>query len=260
MSLTKPIINKKYDIIYSIGTDCACSMYMRRHYLRTTSGPFDWLTHASFKTRMELILNEFKDFINIEDLQPLSKDPTMFNDESCDYYENKQNGFYYYHDFPKDIPLLSSYSEVKAKYDRRIKRFLNDITKNDNTLLLWLAHKQKVTDEQAQYFTEKLREKYNPNLDFIIIEHDENKINGEIEELKLAPYLTKYKLFTAAFDENNLPLTLGNIENCNKIFSKIKCSGKTTRWLKSKIKKHLIKAICFFIPYRPWRKKIKSSL
>ncbi len=254
------MLKKKYDIVYSLGTDCACSMYMLRHHLRSKSGPFDWLTHASFKTRMELILNEFQDFINLEDLRFLPKDEKMFNDEKCDYYENTRNSFYYYHDFPKDIPLSSSYTEVRAKYDRRIERFLNDITENDNVLLLWLAHNQKVDNQMAQDFCAQLRQKYNSNLNFLIIEHDETKTNGEIEELTLTPYLTKYKLYTAAFDENHIPLTLGNIQNCNKIFSKIKCQGKTTRWLKQKLKKYLIKTICIFIPYRPWRKKIKSTL
>lgn len=254
------MLNKKYDIIYSIGADCACSMYMLRHHLRTVSGPFDWLTQSSFQTRMELILSEFEDFINLEDLKFLSKDPTMFNDELCDYYENTKNGFYYYHDFPKDIPLETSYPEVKAKYKRRITRFLKDITDNDKVLLVLLTHYRKVENSDAIDFCNKICKKYNPNLNFLIIEHDETKTSGEIEELKLTPNLTKYKLFTTAFDENNLPLTLGNITNCNKIFSQIKCRGKNTRRLKNKMKKHLIKTICFFIPYRPWRKKIKSVL
>lgn len=35
---------KKYDIIYSIGRDCACASYLQQNGLRLTSGPFDWLS------------------------------------------------------------------------------------------------------------------------------------------------------------------------------------------------------------------------
>lgn len=36
--------NNKFDMIYSIGEDCACSLYMNKLKLRKVSGPFDWLT------------------------------------------------------------------------------------------------------------------------------------------------------------------------------------------------------------------------
>ena len=54
---------KKFDIIMSIGADCACAMYMKKHVMRTFSSPFDWLTHADFETRMDLIFNDFEKFL-----------------------------------------------------------------------------------------------------------------------------------------------------------------------------------------------------
>ena len=51
---------KKFDVIMSLGADCACAMYMKKHVMRTFSSPFDWLTHADFETRMNLILNDFE--------------------------------------------------------------------------------------------------------------------------------------------------------------------------------------------------------
>lgn len=43
----------RYDVIYSLGRDCSCAMYMRQTNLRSCSGPFDWLTHAGFEKRFE---------------------------------------------------------------------------------------------------------------------------------------------------------------------------------------------------------------
>ena len=80
-------MHKKYDIIYSIGRDCACAMYMNNCKIRATSGPFDWLTNASFETRMNLILNDFADFLNPNDIKFLPKDPNVINDEKNDYYD-----------------------------------------------------------------------------------------------------------------------------------------------------------------------------
>ncbi|MFM8186571.1 MAG: DUF1796 family putative cysteine peptidase, partial [Alphaproteobacteria bacterium] len=42
--------------------------YMKNH-LRFQSYPFDWLTNASLKNRLELIINNFADFMNIADLK-----------------------------------------------------------------------------------------------------------------------------------------------------------------------------------------------
>lgn len=249
-----------YDLIYSIGTDCACSMYMLRHNLRTVAGPFDWLTHADFKTRIELILSDFDNFLECEDLKFLPKDPKIFNDTACDYYENIRNGFYYFHDFPANIPLKKSFQEVKNKYQRRIQRFLNNLKQPDKILLLWISNNSKVAPEEALKLCTKIREKFGNHIDFLMIEHDENKKDGEIEENILAPFLTLYKIFGAAFDDNGYPLTLGNISNHTPILAQIRCKGRLKRLWKKRLNKFWVKFICFFIPYRPWRKALKKKL
>lgn len=43
------LFNQKFDLIFSIGEDCACSSYLRRYNLQDYSYPFDWLTKATFK-------------------------------------------------------------------------------------------------------------------------------------------------------------------------------------------------------------------
>ena len=50
-------MKNKYDIVYSIGHDCACSMYLKKHNLRVVSGPLDWLTSVPAHMRFNLILN-----------------------------------------------------------------------------------------------------------------------------------------------------------------------------------------------------------
>ena len=251
-------MSDKYDLIYSVGANCGCSMYMLRNKLRSTSGPFDWLTHANFETRMKLILRRFEHFLEIEDLKFLPKDPKMFNDEFCDYYENTANGFYYFHDFPKDIPLDESFPEVKEKYARRCNRFLNNLDSEQKILLLWFSRNGiDITDTDIELCSQIHRE-FNSHPDFLLIEHDAAKTNGEKEISHPQPFITKIRLKTQGFDKNGNELTMGDIKNCMPVFRKPKCKGQFKRKFQSTVKKAFVKAICLFVPYRPWRKKIKK--
>ena len=59
----------KYDIIYSIGSNCACALYLNQNDLRLTSGPFDWITGVDFNTKINFILEEFKGFCDKNNLE-----------------------------------------------------------------------------------------------------------------------------------------------------------------------------------------------
>jgi hypothetical protein len=195
---------------------------MKDFNLRTYSGPFDWLTHALFRTRMELILNDFSGFLDLRDLVFLPKDPAVYNDPLCDYYENVRNGFYFYHDFKTGIDLDVSFPDVKKKYNRRIKRFYRKIIKAKHPLLIWLAHNQSTPDEVVKDLCGKVMCKFNRSIDFIIIENDANKKNDEIERIDISANIVRYNLLTTGFDEKGNPTTQGNIENCNKVFKTIR--------------------------------------
>src|SRR5574344_713276 len=130
------LFNKKFDFIVGIGEDCACSTYLRKFNLQNRSYPFDWLTKAPFSNRINLILNDFQNFMNKENLHRIEiKD--VITDTNCDYYEDIETELYFYHDFAKNTPFEISYPLVKAKYDRRISRFYEQIKKSENILFVW---------------------------------------------------------------------------------------------------------------------------
>lgn len=84
------LFDKKFDLIFSLGEDCACTSYLRRFNLQEYSYPFDWLTKADFFTRMDLLINDFKGFLEKDNLTQLDK--STFNgsvDEFNDYYWDK---------------------------------------------------------------------------------------------------------------------------------------------------------------------------
>lgn len=166
---------KKYDIIYSLGENCACAMYLMHLGLRLTAGPFDWLACASFETRCELILNNFKDFINCADLKKSPKDNSIINDDRYDYYTNARNNFLHCHDFSVGVPLSISYSLVLSKYDRRIARFYNNIRRKRRVCMVWFSHYTDTPDDVIIKYCNEICRYFNKTIDFLIIEHLENQ-------------------------------------------------------------------------------------
>jgi hypothetical protein len=210
---------------------------MARYGLRTYSGPFDWLTMPvtmddGFQRRINCILNDFNDFWNPKDFKFLPKDPKVFNDEKCDYYENIKTGFYFYHDFPIGIPFEESLPKVKEKYQRRIDRFYREIHKNKRVLLIWFCH-CFLTDNNLQMdLCNKICEKFGKQIDFLIIEHNDNLPLGKIEKIEMSQNIAKYNLYTRKWDEKGNPTTMGQEEICGKIFEKYKLSFFTKFKLK----------------------------
>jgi len=239
-------MGKKYNIIISLGEDCACSSYLRRHKLQFLSFPFDWLTNATLKQRFDLILNNFDNFLNIEDLKFLEKDLNVKNDNDCDYYENIRNGFYHYHDFPVNKNLEDAFDEAKAKYNRRIARFYDKIKESEKILFVWLSHLKNNDDAMIKNKHDEICQKFAKNIDLLIIENDKSKKGTDIiEEVIISDNITRYALDTASFDISK-DQTLGNILNCNKIFVKYKLKLPLLFIVKNKVekmKKKIVKKI-----------------
>lgn len=250
---------KEYDFIVSIGEDCACSIYLRNHHLQFKSYPFDWLTNASFETRLHFILNDFDNFLNFEDLKFLPKDPKVFNDKNCDYYENIRNGFYYYHEFPVGVEIKDSLPEVKTKYDRRIKRLYEMISQSEKVLFVWLSHLKNTDNDLIVSLNNQINKKFAKKIDFLIIENDPSKIGDEVKITELSPSIIKYNLDTASWNVSKNQ-TLGNKKNCDKIFKQYKLiesfQNKTYRIMTN----FSIKFLCVFTPVKSWRKELKKYI
>jgi len=79
-----PEIKEKYDFIVSIGSDCTCSGILRARKLQDFSFPFDWLAGGRLNDRISLVVNDFKDFLNKEDLKLIGR---REHPSPCDIYE-----------------------------------------------------------------------------------------------------------------------------------------------------------------------------
>lgn len=251
-------MKKQYDIIYSMGRDCACSMFMKQANLRACSGPFDWLTNADFQTRIDLILNDFTNFMNKDDVIPLAKDPNMQNDDSCDYYQNIRNHFYYYHDFPTKVAFEKSFPSVYEKYQRRIKRFYDNINKSERVLLIWFSHYHNTADDVLLKASKQICEKFGKNIDFLIIEHSENVITPIKNQIR--DNIIKYNVHTLELDDKGYPTTQGYIERSLPIFKQYSLYIPWYIRIKKNVLRIVSDIVCAFLFFSKKRGKIKQFI
>lgn len=134
----------KYDLIFSMGEACSCSELIRLNNYQDFSYPFDWVAGLTFLERAKILADDFKNFINKEDLIKLDEKNNFNN---CFIYKNKVNNIFFNHDFYVDIPFDEMYITVKEKYKRRIKRLLEKIEKSKNILMVYIETPLKVHEK-----------------------------------------------------------------------------------------------------------------
>ena len=253
----KEFFKNKFDFIVSIGHGCASTSYLRRCNLQNYSYPFDWIAGAPFNMITDYIVNGFQGFLNIEDLEPFVPADGSGDKRTMDLYRNKKNNYHHFHDFPKDTPLEESFGSVKEKYDRRIKRFYDNIDSSKKILFVWFSHSIPQQDEIYVESCKKLRNHFSDKEIYMLVV-DNSKENKE--ELLEDGHLLILNYDTLSDDKkHHYDETMGNKTNNLKIFKKIKL--KTT--FAGKIKRFVytvLVALTYLIPTRPLRQKAKAKL
>ena len=110
----------KYKQVISLGYFCSTAEEIKRIGLRKASYPFDWVRCASFEKAVALIETNFQDFFTYDCFYQMKIDP-------C-YYVNRRFAVEFYHDFSMYRPLEKQFDKFKEKYERRIRRFYEDIS------------------------------------------------------------------------------------------------------------------------------------
>ena len=242
---------KKFDLVISLGEDCACSSYLRRFNLQEYSYPFDWLTRAKLMTRVDLLANDFEGFLEKENVHPIEK-PAGNVDENADYYEDRKTDFYFYHDFPAGMPFEESYAKVKAKYDRRIKRMYDLIFKSKSVLFVWWSRDKHTSSDEAATCFKKLKNKFKGKDVYMLV--------VEYEKTPTEQYLENNHLLISRFDNISYKQnpkwteTMGNESNNIRLFEKI----RKKRSLKQNIGIMLFFVLKFFVSLLP-NKKLRHA-
>lgn len=110
---------RKFKHIVSLGFFCSPSLEFERINRRQFSLPFDWIVTHSLRTVIDLINNQFQDFLVEEYMSQFKNRPA--------YYKNTKLDIDFYHDFSPFKPLHTQMQAVEEKYQRRIARFYNTV-------------------------------------------------------------------------------------------------------------------------------------
>lgn len=221
-------LQKKYNNFISLGYFCEVAEDLEKLGLRNTSSPFDWCI-TDFKMNIKLIENEFDNFMNIENLSQSRRNRNI-------YMDTVYNDFFF-HDFSKYETLANQYPQVKAKYDRRIRRFLTNIKKP--TLFIRYISNEKKNSEGRSIEVEWIEN----NIDYI--SRVLKKYNSQNEIVYIGDYDTNsdiVKIYHVQIDKNDLvsrsPII--NNEKLLPIIANFHIDGQTynkNRYLKKENKK-----------------------
>lgn len=261
---------KRYDLFFSVGEACSCTQSLRDSKLQVFSYPFDWLFGANFEGRMKIVLDEFKRFIDKNDLEFSFYTPSI----KCNAYHNTYNDITFNHDFLKSVEFDVMYAQVRAKYERRIKRLLSQIQTAKSLCIVYIetpARPDKLANNdilKTQWI--KIKEKYpDKTIDFLYFTNDKNFKRGDFKEENITNSITKitgnYKLndkwgggldylvipefFTQYFKKYSL-----NLSFMDRLKQRLYDLN-----LKRKIKRLPIQILVNLVPKKSLRKKLRQK-
>ncbi|KRF18677.1 DUF1796 family putative cysteine peptidase [Paenibacillus sp. Soil787] len=144
-------IKKSYDVVVSLGCNCATAYHLKRHNLRRFSSPLDWMKSPTLSDVTRMLMNQFNGFMEIENLCLMGNASHVVegfeNDEvrpnHIATYEVKD--VYYninsYHDFiaVQNQDWSITYPAVKEKFNRRVNRFQEKIIQDNSILFVRLG-------------------------------------------------------------------------------------------------------------------------
>lgn len=128
-----------YDAIFSLGDLCLASLQLRKINLRPFAGPLDWMSSPSLPNVSRLLKNRFAGYMDKSNLIPSGYSTGV--DSSEQYLCLTDMGYQIVssHDFKASqntFSNLATYPEVRAKFDRRIKRFLEMLSTGKRILFI----------------------------------------------------------------------------------------------------------------------------
>ena len=229
----------EYDMIYSLGMNCACAEYLRKNNLRNKSGPLDWLVSDDIYAPFKTVLDEFKTFLDFSNLTKTSK-----GCETNITLMHKANGYLLIHDFFTHSDIKEQMPSVHQKYSRRIERMLKDLNSNKRILFCWYGETGIVLEKQTLLsYIQQIRAKYKANIDFLFISYSNpSQLINKEEPMQ---GVTMYNLPKERASLKTEGFLFWDKENINKIISSL--SLKNARPISTKIRGVFYRVIAAFI-------------
>ncbi len=207
----KQKIDFRYDLVVSLGEDCA---------VRKDSMPFDWIDGAPLSTRVQLITNNFENWLRKDVLEFYEVHTEIEEERNFSRYKNTITSINFQHDFLVDVPFDEYFENVKTKYDRRIGRLQEAFNSSQRILFVWITRNDVNSDEDIISAAKKLNE-YSPNarVDLFYIQHDPSMDMHSFKYESLNENITKFYLNNSSVNFKTPFLAFrGNIPQIIQIF------------------------------------------
>jgi hypothetical protein len=166
-------IKGTYDAIYSLGDLCLASIQLRQNNLRLFAGVLDWMASPQLSDVNRLLKYRFMDFMDLSHLRIIG----YADDKICvadDVYHMVSN-----HDFivgKNTLTHLGGYPEVKEKFERRIRRFLEKAETSRNMLFV----RTEGDEEDAAELQDVLSGLVRHDFKVLIVNHTD--VSGLVED------------------------------------------------------------------------------
>ncbi len=196
-------MKNEYDLICSLGGNCAAAHNLLYRNLRKYSLPFDWCyikSEQPIKYLCEGFENNFKNFFLKENLVELTGEEYNHAHNCMGQYKDTYSGYYFVNHFMHGETPDTAYDKVHTKLTRRLTR-LQEKIKNGKNILFILSTCIEVDTDVVIELKRKLQELYtDKNFEFVIIsfncKNDEEYISDD------TIYVKKYKRATNSYDFN----------------------------------------------------------
>jgi hypothetical protein len=175
------IITSKF---VSLGSNCSVAYQLKKHGKRIEAYPFDFCI-LSINKLIEVLLESFKDFSNIE-VHKLSKNHKMLDSDEISYIVKNKYNVKFAHELSKKEDVLN----FSKRLDIRIKRFLDLI--NPTFMRIELQNLKKETFIKKYERLIEILESIFINFKIVIISKYE-LIHEKVKWIKLNKYVTDWK-------------------------------------------------------------------
>ena len=167
-------MKKTYNAVVSLGSSCLPTYQLKRHNLRSFSGPFDWVLSPSLSDLNRLLRNNLDGMMELKNLR--LEEGSYYNhlnenseDQKAQTYRVKDINYNItsVHDFlvVPNHDWSVTYATYKEKLNIRIDRFLKKIKNSNSTLFVRMDATYKETLELQSVLSQLT----NGNFNLIIV-------------------------------------------------------------------------------------------
>lgn len=159
-------IKGEYDIAISLGAACQVAEQLKRHNLRTFSGPFDWTVIEAVDRLIMAIDNRFRNYFHMDHLENHGK-----HDHTWLIFDREYHCMSV-HDFPlgPEDQVFANYPQFIEKMTRRINRFYEKTGQSGKTLFV----RMHATYDDAVRLSECLRKLTDDRYTLIVVNETES--------------------------------------------------------------------------------------